>query len=204
MGTKSDILGLLQRDALTVTQLCERVGITRNAVTVQLRQLEAEGLVRRARRLERGGVGKPASLFEAAPGSEDVASGAYQILLPALLTTLRDRLDPDALAEVLEQTGRRLAHEAGLSGPADAGTGLRAAMAAADALGASTEAVPQPGGIMVRNYSCPIGGAVRADPCACRVMAAFFSEATGRPATEHCLRDGRLVCQYLIEDGPKA
>lgn len=199
LSTKTDILDVLRREALTVLQLCQRLGVTRNAVIVQLRQLEAEGLVRRARRQERGGVGKPAAVFEAAPGSEDVASSAYQVLMPALLGTLRERLGPDALGDLLEQSGRRLARDAGLSGPADAETGLRAAMAAADRLGATTELVRQPDGFLVRNYSCPVANAVRAEPCVCRLMAAFFAEATGLPAREQCLRDGRLVCQYLVE-----
>lgn len=33
-------------------------------------------------------------------------------------------------------------------------------MTLADILGAKTEAVAQEGGVMVRNYRCPVGGAV--------------------------------------------
>jgi len=57
-------------------------------------------------------------------------------------------------------------------------------MAAADALGASTEAVEHADGIMVRNFSCPIGSAVRQEPRGCRALAAFFSEATEKPEQE--------------------
>src|SRR5262245_7049926 len=74
--TKHDILSLLQRESLTVVQVCERLGVTRNAVNVQIKQLEAEGLVRRSKLRQRGMLGKPAVLYEAAPGSEDVASNA--------------------------------------------------------------------------------------------------------------------------------
>jgi len=56
----------------------------------------------------------------------------------------------------------------------------------------------------VRNYSCPLGSAVRDQPCVCRALAAFFSEATGRPAAEQCLRDGRLICQYFIDNPASA
>ena len=45
-------------------------------------------------------------------------------------------------------------------------------------LGASTEVVEQPGGVLVRNYSCPVASAVRTEPCVCRALAAFFSEAS--------------------------
>jgi predicted ArsR family transcriptional regulator len=199
MSTKSAILNLLQRDALTIVELCERLDITRNAVNVQLRQLESEGLVRRGKVERHGTIGKPAIRYEAAPGSEDIASGAYQVFLPKLLEVMQARLSASVLAELLDETGRRVAREAGLANPVDFESGLRGAMAAADALGASTEAVDQPDGVLVRNYSCPLGGAVRDQPCVCQALASFFSEATGYPATEQCSRDGRLICQYAIQ-----
>ncbi|MGB3122302.1 MAG: ArsR family transcriptional regulator [Pseudomonas sp.] len=199
MSTKSDLLHLLQREPLTVVQLCEHLAVTRNAVIVQLKQLESEGLVRRSKIRPPNTVGKPPVVFEAAPGSEDVTSTAYQVLLTQLLATLKDRYDVDELGDVLEQTGRQLAQRAGLANPTTFDSGLRAAMAAADALGASTEAVQQDGGVMVRNFTCPVGSVVREEQCVCRAMAAFFSEATGMPASEQCLREDRLICQYFIE-----
>ncbi|MGV8921511.1 MAG: helix-turn-helix transcriptional regulator [Pseudomonas sp.] len=199
MTTKNEILSLLQREPLTVVQLCERLDVTRNAINVQIKQLEAEGFVRRSKLRQRGAVGKPATIYEAAPGSEDNASSAYQTFLLGLLWVMQEQLGEEVLSDMLERTGRKLARDSGLAEPADFDTGLNSAMAAADALGASTEAVVQLGGVMVRNYSCPLGTAVRDQPCVCRAMASFFSEATGRPASEHCSRDGRLICQYFIE-----
>ena len=202
LTTRTDILDLLRRDALTVSQLCERLGITRNAVNVQLRLLEVHGLVRPSASRPRGAVGKPAVLYEAAPGSEDLSSKAYQVFLPGLLAVLKDRLDPAMLGEVLDELGRQLARAAGLGSPADFDSGLAAAMSAADALGASTEAVAQDGGLLVRNYSCPLGSAVRQEACVCRAMASFFSEATGREVSERCERGERLVCQYFVKAPP--
>jgi len=197
--TKNEILSLLQREPLTVVQLCERLDVTRNAINVQIKQLEAEGFVRRSKFRQRGALGKPATVYEAAPGSEDNASSAYQVFLLGLLGVMQEELGEAVLGDLLERTGRRLARESGLSEPEDFEHGLSAAMAAADALGANTEAVVQLGGVMVRNYSCPLGSAVRDQPCVCRALSSFFSEATGRPATEHCSRDGRLICQYFID-----
>jgi predicted ArsR family transcriptional regulator len=194
--TKSDILDLLRRESLTVAQLCERLGVTRNAVNVQLKQLEAEGLVRRTRRQGTGSVGKPATQFEAAPGSEDVSSLAYQTFFLGLLSTLGETLGRKELIKVLEKTGRRLARDAGLASAPDLKSGQRAAMAVADALGASTEVSAD--GVMIRSFACPVGSAVRKDPCMCQALAAFFSEATGCRVTECCLREDRLICQYLF------
>jgi predicted ArsR family transcriptional regulator len=195
--TKSDILDLLRRESLTVAQLCERLGVTRNAINVQLKQLEAEGLVRRTRQRGTGTVGKPATQFEAAPGSEDVSSLAYQTFFLGLLSSLGETLERDELIKVLERTGRRLAREAGLaSTSSDLKSAQRAAMAVANALGASTEVSAD--GVMIRSFACPVGSAVRQDPCMCQALAAFFSEATGCRVTECCLREDRLICQYLF------
>jgi predicted ArsR family transcriptional regulator len=197
--SKTEILSLLRREALTVAELCERLGVTRNAVNVHIKQLEAEGLARQSARRQQGGVGKPPVTYEAAPGSEDTNSKAYKTFLLGLLRVLGTEKRTGNLVELLDKTGRQLAKDAGLSNPKDFESGLRAAMKAADSLGASTEAIPQPDGVMVRNYSCPLGGAVRSESCVCQALASFFSEATGKPATAECLRDERLICQYRIK-----
>jgi predicted ArsR family transcriptional regulator len=196
--TKNDVLRALQREPLTVVQLCERLNVTRTAINMQLKQLEAEGLVLRHRPVQTGTPGKPAVLYEAAPGSEDTSSSAYRGFLLGLLATLRHQLDDVQFEDILTETGRRLARENGLPASADFKSNLADAMAIVDTLGAHTEAVPDGDAIMVRNYSCPVAGAVRETPCVCRALAAYFSEATGRPVTEHCLREGRLICQYRI------
>lgn len=55
---------------------------------------------------------------------------------------------------------------------------------------------------MVRNFTCPVGSVVREEQCVCRAMAGFFSEATGCPATEQCLREDRQICESFIEQIP--
>lgn len=198
MSTKENILSALRREHLSVAGLCQRLGVTRNAINVQLKQLSAAGLVRTVPVAHRGQLGKPALVYEAAPHSEDIASNAYQPFLSSLLRTVSGRIDGTALKDVLDETGRQMARQAGLCASLDFEDGLEAAVKVAATLGASTEIVRQHDGVMVRNYSCPIGTVVRGEPCACRVMAAFFAEATGRPVTERCRREERLICQYWI------
>jgi len=201
MTTKKQILVALRREHLSVADLCKRLGVTRNAVNVQIRQLQAEGLVRAVPIRRQGRLGKPTTVYEAAPLSEDISSSAYQPFLASLVEAVAGRLGPEVLADMLEGAGRQMARRAGLSNPESFDAGLRAAMTAADALGATTEAVWIQGNVMVRNYSCPVGTLARSEPCVCRAFAAFFAEATGCPVSEHCLRDERLICQYLIERG---
>ena len=198
VNTRTAILTLLHREPHTVAELASALGVTRNAIIVQLRLLLAEGLVRRGGGEARGGVGKPAARFEAVPGNEDISSSAHRSVLISLVSSLSTTLPPDTFTTVIEETGRRLAHDAGLGPHAGFEASLKAAMAAADSLGARTEAVAEADGILIRNHVCPLGAAVRADGCVCRAMAAFFSEATGRPATEQCIRGEKLTCQYFI------
>jgi predicted ArsR family transcriptional regulator len=115
-----------------------------------------------------------------------------------VLGVLGSAESPQGLPQILEKAGRQLAKGAGLSRLSSFQEGLDAAMKAANALGADTEAEFQADQVIVRNYSCPLGGAVRGQLCVCTALAAFFSEATGQPAVEQCLRDERLICQYVI------
>jgi predicted ArsR family transcriptional regulator len=149
--------------------------------------------------LQTGTPGKPAIVYEATPGSEDSTSRAYRIFLAGLLTTLRIQLDDAQLSRALAETGRLLARSRDLPDSTDFKTRLAQAMAAVDALGASTETVRDGDAIIVRNYSCPVASAVRTTPCVCKAVAAFFEEATGRPVTECCRREDRLICQYRID-----
>jgi len=196
--TKLDILTLLQREPLTVSDLCARLGVTRNSINVQIKQLEAEGAVQRSRQVQSGMPGKPAIVYEARPGHEDSRSQAYRGFVSNLVAVLGGQLDRQVLSDIFERTGRRIAREAGLPKDKDFDAKLKAAMAAADLLGASTEAVKTEEGVLVRNYNCPMGNAVRSESCVCGALAAFFSEATGCPASERCQRGDKLVCRYLI------
>lgn len=199
MSTRDDILRLLHRNAMTVAQLGEQLGVTRNAITVQIRQLEAAGTIRRIDQDEPRRVGKPPTLFIATSGTEDADSAVYRALTSTLLATLSDKLEREQLLELLIATGRQLARDSRLGGSADFDMSLRTAIDVVNALGANAEAEAGADGVMVRSFGCPVAAGVRAEPCLCQTMAAFFSEATGRPVEERCLRGDRLICQYLIK-----
>jgi predicted ArsR family transcriptional regulator len=159
----------------------------------------ASGLIQAVETRRSAGAGKPAVVYRGTEGSEDANSCTYRPFLLSLLSVLHERLGERAMGKLLEDTGRHLARSAGLSKPGDVQADLRAAMASADSLGASTELSSLEGGLLVRNYSCPLGAAVRLDKSVCLALAAFFSEATGKPVQTRCLREERLLCQYRIE-----
>ncbi len=198
MSTKRAILASLHRRPRTVADLCDELAVTRTAVNVQIRQLLAERLIVRLPPDPRGGVGKPASLYDAAPGSEDAVSDIHRDFLATLVTVLVEELSPEARRKLLDATGRRLARAAGLRPTGNFEVDIGAAAQAANAVGAQAEVETVASGTLVRNRSCPLANAVRLDNHVCQAMAAFFSEATGHDATERCIRTDRLTCQYLV------
>ncbi len=205
MSTKNDISSMLQREALTVTELVKRLDVTRNAVIVPLRQLEAEGLVfgveRRAKR-----VGKPAMEYAAVAGHEDIASSAYPPFAELLLRSLPDHLRPEQIACVLKQVGQKMAAELEKHRDADSEATfqerLQVATNFADSVGADTVVEKTGGSTVVRSYSCPLGRAVRAEPHVCSVIASFFASATGGQVNEQCDRGKKLICKFAITESP--
>ncbi len=203
--TRRQILDLISRRPQTVAELAAGLDVTRNAVVVQLQQLEAEGLVRRGQRQRTGGAGKPGYEYEMVPGTEDRLSRAYQPLLEQLVVVLGRRLPSAAVAEILEDAGRELARGAGFSDREDARERLRKAVAIVNSLGACAEIIEdEAGALVVENRRCPFASAVRRDACVCRAAAAFFREATGLPFEQNCDRGKTLTCRYVVKPGAVA
>jgi predicted ArsR family transcriptional regulator len=200
VNTKDSILQALRHKTMTVSELCSQFDVTRNAINIQLKQLLMEGFVREAVIPRSKSPGKPAIAYEAAPGSEDLKSKAYPVVFAALLETMRSEIDDENFLKIIAQTGRLIAQKANLDSAGSFDDRLNAAMLTADSLGATTQAINLENGVLVRNYSCPIGGLVHGEPYLCKTLATFFAEATNCETTEKCIREDRLVCQYFIHN----
>lgn len=198
--SRRQLLDLVSQRPHTVAELAAALELTRNAIVVQLRQLEAEGLVRRGTLLRSGNAGKPGYAYEIVPGTEDRLSLAYRPLMEQLVAVLGRRLPPAQLAALLEEAGRELARSGGFSSTTDGRQRLREAVAAVNGLGACARVIEDAtGALIVENYRCPFASAVRKDACVCRAAAAFFQEATGLPFTQKCDRSGSLTCRYVAK-----
>lgn len=197
-STRDRVLRLISRKSLTIPELSAELGVTRNAVVVQLQQLAADGLVRRAGRQRTGVAGKPGHVYEMVPGNEDRDSDAYRPLVAQIVEVLGRRLQPDEIAEILEEAGEGLAREAGLLTDLEPDERLARAVAIVNSLGACAEVVEgEAGQLVVENRSCPFAFAVRRDACVCRAAAAFFRAATGLPFEQKCDRAETLTCRYV-------
>ncbi|MGD9670931.1 MAG: helix-turn-helix transcriptional regulator [Hyphomicrobiaceae bacterium] len=198
-STRRQILDLISRRPQTVAELGGQLDVTRNAIVVQLQQLEADGLVRRGKRQRTGGAGKPGYDYEIVPGTEDRLSLAYRPLLEQLVAVLGRRLSAGTVAEILEEAGRELARSAGLSRFEDPRARIKQAVATVNSLGACAEIVDDgTGAVVVENRRCPFASAVRREACVCVAAAAFFREATGLPFEQKCLHGDTLTCRYVV------
>ncbi|MEM9557856.1 MAG: transcriptional regulator [Acidobacteriota bacterium] len=199
MSTKEHLVSLLRREALTVNELAQRLGITRNAVIVPLRQLEAAQLVVGTERREKR-VGKPALEYAVVAGQEDLASRAYPPFAELLLQTLPDYLGRQQIDALMQKVGRQMAASLRTPPTAEFAARLKIAIDFADQLGAETVVERTDSGAVVRSYSCPLGRAVRREPCACSCIAAFFAAVTEAQVDEQCERGERLRCQFLLTE----
>lgn len=198
MTTKDEILRLLHREALTVTELAERLGVTRNAIVQPLRQHEADGLIRQNTK-ERGRVGKPALRYEAVPGFEDRASGAYPAFAELLVASASRSLTRGQLTALMRSVGEEMADHVDTTGARSLQERLGLARAFVDRLGAATTVESDGADIITRSHTCPLARAVRRDGCVCEAVACFMSKVTGTEVTEFCDRSEKLICQFRIK-----
>ncbi|GJM02611.1 MAG: hypothetical protein DHS20C08_11120 [Rhodomicrobium sp.] len=199
MATRDQITALLRETPKTISELAAELGVARNAISFQLHRLIAEGIVEKGTIRRKSRAGKPAQEYKITPGKEDLGSHAYTPFVKSLLVQLPKHLSPAKRKSLLEQVGKHMAVEAGLSNNEDFQTNLRAAINLVNKLGATAEWYDDDDQVIVRNISCPLAGAVRVEPCVCDAVAAFFTEATGAKTTASCQHDENLVCRYIIE-----
>ena len=197
MSTRDDILSLLRREALTIPELLTRLNVTRNAVIVPLKQLEADGLVH-GETLRGKGVGKPAVRYSVVAGQEDITSRAYPTFAELTMQTMAEQLSRDQIRELMRQVGQKMATHLDVNGQSSSAERLKAATDFMDTLGAETVVETRDGRSIVRSFSCPLGRAVRQEPCVCSVVAAFFSDVTGSSVDEQCDRGEKLFCKFVI------
>jgi predicted ArsR family transcriptional regulator len=200
--TRGRVAALLRRANLSVEELAAAIGITDNAVRVQLSALERDGLVRAAGPRREGNVGKPATLYEISPDASTVFSTAYAPVLAAVLAEARSRLTPAEMRAVLRGAGERIAETVATRGSFD--DRVRAAYDLLADLGADADLAKTKEGYALKGFGCPLAVAVESCPETCRVIEQFLADVTGGRVRETCDRTDVPRCGFAITSPKKS
>lgn len=201
-STRGRLVALLRRGPRSVDELAAELGVTDNAVRAQLASLSRDGVVSERGPRREGTVGKPSTLYGIAAPAETAFSAAYAPTLATLLRVLHARLEPEALRDVLRETGRQLAPHAA-SRASTLAARVETGAAALAQLGAVADVHATDRGFVIEGHSCPLGEAVTACPGACATVEQLLTEITGAVVVEQCKRTaGAPRCSFeIIERG---
>ena len=196
-STRGRIVTLLRGTKKTVNELSEELELTDNAVRAHLLSLERDGLITQAG-IQRG-ARKPHFAYELTDESEHLFPKAYDSLLNQLITTLKGRLTPGELENVLREVGRSLAgaHTLGVEN-GDMDRRLEKALAALEAIGGAARIDKDGGKCVIRSEGCPLAAAVTEHPEVCRLAETLLSEIIGVEVQEHCEREGTPRCRFEV------
>lgn len=200
MSTAQKILNLLNREELTVSELADRLAISRNSAHLQVTKMEAAGTLEKSLPEAAKKVGKPAFRYRVVASREDTFSSAYKPVLTGLVETIAARLPASERDQLLRQAGRTLARSSGLVATSDFRADLNRALDAVNSLGAMAELSGSDSTPMVRCHTCPVASLVHKEPSICNLVASFFSQATDKPVTVRCRREGTVVCGFSFDD----
>lgn len=195
-STRGRVLDLLRHGVATVEALAAELGLTDNAVRVHLAALERDGLVRETG-VQRGGVGKPATVYGIAPDAEPAFSHAYIPLLQSLLAALADDLPRDRLERVMRDVGRRMA--ASLPQP-HGNVRQRVALAAGllEELGGVAVVTEENGTLRITGRGCPLSAVVCGRPEVCLAVKTLLAELTDADVSEGCEHGEDPRCGFRI------
>jgi predicted ArsR family transcriptional regulator len=198
-STRGRVVSLLRGKSGTVIELAEALGLTDNAVRAHLLSLERDGLVRQSG-VQRG-VRKPHFAYELTAEAERLFPKAYDALLNQLITTLKGRLPPSALEDVLREVGRSIAERHSSDGaPLDLEGRLQNALEVLKAIGGTPSVEREGGKLNIRSGGCPLAAAVIEHPEVCELAEALVAELVGLPVRESCERGESPKCRFEIEE----
>lgn len=111
-SSRGRIVTLLQRGALTVDDIAARMGLTTNAVRVQITGMERDGVVQRAG--QRPGATRPSNIFELTSEVEQLLSRAYIPFLTQLVRIFADGLPQGQVDAFFREAGKGMVEELAL------------------------------------------------------------------------------------------
>ena len=198
-STRGQIVTMLRRSKSTVEDLARALDLSDNGVRAHLAILERDGIVLQRGSLRRtSGGGKPAYVYELTQEGEDLFAKAYEPTLGRLLDVLCERLGLEESEALLRSVGRRLAEEHDSRRADGVHARLEMAVEVLNELGGLAELEEQDGTLVIRGYSCPLGGVTPDHPEVCRMAEALVAEVAGVSVQEQCERGERPRCRFEV------
>jgi predicted ArsR family transcriptional regulator len=195
-STRGQVLSLLRSAERTVAELTTALGVTHNAVRMQLTALERDGLVEQ--RGIRRSLRKPHLVYALTEDAEALFPKAYSPMLSELLAVLAARLPKKQLVQILDTVGQNMAHAHFPVKPVDLEQRLEEVMTYLSSIGAEVEVARDGDVLWVKGRSCPMADTVKSHPQACRALVSFLQHATGVEVSEHCEKGGRPRCGFEV------
>ena len=197
-STRGRIVSLMREGSSTVSELASKLELTDNAVRAHLLSLDRDGLIRQSG-VQRG-PRKPHYAYELTAEAERLFPKAYDALLNQLITTLKGRLPPAALEDVLREVGRSLAaRHASDEAPGDLEARVQNALGVLKAIGGAPSVERGGGGLVIRSCACPLAAAVAEHPEVCELAVALVAEIVGLPVRERCERGQSPKCRFELQ-----
>jgi predicted ArsR family transcriptional regulator len=196
--SRGRIVTLLQRGPLTVDDIAAKVGLSANAVRVQIMAMERDGVVQRAG--QRPGATRPSNIFELTSEVEQLLSRAYIPFLTQLVRVFANGLPREQVDSFFREAGRGIIDE--LAWRTRASGDLRARVKSAsdllnDELGGITH-IEENHGYVIRSLACPLAAITGKHPAVCRAMESLIAEIVEAPVSECCDRSERPKCCFEI------
>ena len=201
-GMRGDILVALKKaQPLTIKELAEQFGVTPNALRRHLKELEAEGVVRYARRIH--GVGGPVFAYSLSDAGESLFPRAYDSALGEVLELVRQQQGDegvvqlfrrrwDVIGTALKPELARLPFEQRAGRLAELLTSLGYMAEARSAVSSAT--VPT-----LTEHNCAIRLIAERFPEVCAAEERFIADVLGVPVTRHAhIAKGANCCEYCI------
>ncbi len=191
---------LVGREPRTVAQLMAEAGVTRTAVTEQLSELMAAGLVERTtQRTARRG--RPCHLYRATAKAIDLLSKSnLRHVLPELFSVLQQRLGREETQRLLECVSRQVAkqYRSRLQSQ-HLPEKVHELAQLLQEQGILVEVCTRDGGLVLRQRTCPYAEMVEDRRLACQMEQQILAHALGEPVQlAECRLDGACGCEFLV------
>jgi predicted ArsR family transcriptional regulator len=198
-SSRGRIVQRLRSGGLTVDDLATQLGLSQNAVRVQMTGLERDGLVHHASSERR--TTRPSHVFQLTREAQQLLSNAYIPFLIHLVSTMAQRQPPKAIAKLMRDTGKSLAATLRARAVSTGPLAARAAAASAilnEELGAATRVEARDKHVVIRGHGCPLAALIDGQPTVCLALETLLAELTNTRVRECCNREQPPQCCFEL------